>query len=84
MYVLCFKYLCLFEHYYIKCILLPIFSGDIMGFLLSTNENELPTLCRNATLLLIVLVNQYVAISNPYRNVLSSISGNNIIIIILF
>ncbi|CAH1392635.1 unnamed protein product [Nezara viridula] len=48
--------------------------GDIMGFLLSATENEVPALCRNAALLLIVLVNQYVAFSNPYRNVLSSIS----------
>lgn len=51
--------------------------GDFMGFLLSPAENDVPGLCRNAALLLIVLVNQYVAVSNPYRNVLSSISDFN-------
>ncbi|XP_066904377.1 dymeclin isoform X2 [Halyomorpha halys] len=48
--------------------------GDIVGLLLPATENEVPSLSRSAALLLIVLVNQYIASANPYRNVLSSIS----------
>lgn len=50
--------------------------SDLMSLLIPTGEAEGRHLSQNAVLLLVVLVNQYTVIPNPYRETLSSVSDD--------